>query len=123
MDDGTSIIPRNRVNHAKGGQDVIYWIQWKEPVDRSRLRCVVTGPDTNIDETENFASPAPEGYSACAIETEEADDGVFTFTQYLDDEKVGELSISKAAAFLGSLAPVLQGERALAAVPFGLSVR
>jgi len=95
--DGTSFIPRNNVNHVQAGQDVVYWIQWKEPVARSKLRCVVTGPGTDIDETENFADANGEGYSLCGMEGEDSDGGVYTFTQYLDGQRVGELSITVEA--------------------------
>jgi hypothetical protein len=91
--DGVSLIPRNPVSHAHAGDDVYYWIQWKEPVPRSTLRCVVTGPDTDIDETENFAEAQDEGFSVCGMETEDSDAGTFVFQQYLDGELVGERSI------------------------------
>jgi hypothetical protein len=91
--DGTSLIPRNPVTRVRSGQDVYYWIQWKERVPRSTLRCVITGPDTNIDETENYAEAEGGGYSVCGMETEDSEGGTFLFTQYLDGEKVGELSI------------------------------
>lgn len=93
LTDGTSLLPRNRISRAQSGDDVIYWIQWKEPVPRSQLRCVITGPDTNLDDTENFADPSPEGYSICGMSTEEADGGTYVFAQYLNGEKVGEQSI------------------------------
>lgn len=91
--DGVSLIPRNPVTQAHGGDDVYYWIQWKEPVPRSVLRCVVTGPDTDIDETQNFAEAEGEGFSVCGMETEDSDAGTFVFKQYLDGELVGEKSI------------------------------
>ncbi len=91
--DGTSLIPRNPVNRVIVGDDVIYWIQWKEPVPKSTLRCVVTGPDTEIDETQNFAEAEGEGFSVCGMGSEDADAGTYTFTQYLNGEKVGEKSI------------------------------
>ena len=91
--DGVSLIPRNPVNRAIVGDDVIYWIQWKEPVPKSTLRCVVTGPDTDIDETQNFAEAEGEGFSVCGMGTEDADAGTYTFVQYLDGEKVGEKQI------------------------------
>jgi hypothetical protein len=94
LTDGTSLIPRNRITNARAGDDVVYWIKWKDPMPRSTLRCVVTGPDTNIDETENFAEPEGGGFSICAIETETGDAGQYTFTQYLDGEKVGEAHIT-----------------------------
>jgi len=91
--DGTSLIPRNPTTRAQAGDDVYYWIQWKEPVPRSQLRCVITGPDTNIDETEFFLEPQAEGFSVCGMESEDSDSGTFTFTQYLDGEKVGQSTI------------------------------
>jgi hypothetical protein len=92
--DGTSLIPRNPITRAHGGNDVYYWIQWKDPMPRSTLRCVITGPDnTNIDETGNFAEAEGGGFSVCGMETEDSDSGTFYFTQYLDGEKVGESSI------------------------------
>ena len=91
--DGTSLMPRNRISTARGGDEVVYWIQWKEPVPKSSLRCVITGPDTNLDDTENFAEAEGEGYSICGMQTEDSDAGTFHFTQYLDGEKVGEASI------------------------------
>ena len=95
--DGTSFIPRDNVNHVQAGQDVAYWIQWKEPVPRSQLRCTVKGPGTDIDETENFAEGNAEGYSLCGMEGEDSDGGVYTFTQYLDGVQVGERSITVEA--------------------------
>jgi tetratricopeptide (TPR) repeat protein len=93
--DGVSLIPRNPVNRAHAGDDVYFWIQWKEPVPKSSLRCVITGPDnTNIDETQNFAEAEGEGFSVCGMETEDSDGGTYYFTQYLDGEKVGESSIN-----------------------------
>ena len=121
LTDGTSLLPRNRIYKAVAGDDVAYWIQWKEPVPRSQLRCVITGPNTSIDETENFADPAPEGYSICGVTTEDGDAGTFVFTQYLDGEKVGEQTIlvEKAPFFksaksqwkwmLGALALIITG--------------
>jgi hypothetical protein len=92
--DGVSLIPRNPVTRARAGDDVYFWIQWKEPVPKSQLRCVITGPDdTDIDETQNFAEAEGEGFSVCGMETEDSDDGTYHFTQYLDGEKVGEASI------------------------------
>ncbi len=92
--DGTSLMPRNTVTRAHGGDDVYHWVQWKEPVPRSNLRCVVKGPDIDLDETQNFAEAEENGYSICGIGTEDSDGGTFTFTQYLDGEKVSELSIT-----------------------------
>ena len=92
--DGTSLIPRNPVTRAHEGDDVYYWIQWKEPVPRSTLRCVIKGPDTNVDETENFAEAEGDGYSVCGVETESSGGGTYTFTQYLDGQMVGEKSIT-----------------------------
>jgi len=92
--DGVSLIPRNPVTRARAGDDVYFWIQWKEAVPKSQLRCVITGADnTNIDETQNFAEAEGEGFSVCGMETEDSDDGTYHFTQYLDGEKVGEASI------------------------------
>ena len=91
--DGNSLIPRNPTTRAQAGDDVYYWIQWKEPVPKSQLRCVITGPDTNIDETEFFLEDQAEGFSVCGMETEDSDSGTFTFTQYLDGEKVGQSTI------------------------------
>lgn len=91
--DGTSLMPRNPVTRARAGDDVFYWIQWKEPMPRSSLRCTIKGPDTDIDDTQIFAEAEGEGFSVCGMETEDADGGTFHFTQYLDGEKVGELSI------------------------------
>ncbi|QJR16176.1 tetratricopeptide repeat protein [Usitatibacter palustris] len=104
LTDGTSFVPRNPISRAKGGDDVIYWIQWNGPVPHSTLRCVITGPDTNLDDTENFASAEPGGYSVCGMETDDSDGGVFTFTQYLNGEKVGEKSITiDKQSFFGNL--------------------
>jgi hypothetical protein len=91
--DGTSLIPRNPITRARGGEDVYYWIQWKDPMPRSTLRCVITGPDTKIDETENFAEAEGGGFSICGMDSEDADGGTYHFTQYLDGEMVGERSI------------------------------
>jgi hypothetical protein len=91
--DGTSLMPRNRITVGHAGDEVVYWIQWKEPVPKSSLRCVITGPDTNLDDTENFAEAEGEGYSICGMQADDADAGTFHFTQYLDGEKVGEASI------------------------------
>jgi TolA-binding protein len=93
LTDGNSLLPRNPIRQAAAGQDVYYWIQWKEPIPRSKLRCVITGPDTNIDETQEFLEEGPDGYSVCGLETEDVDAGTFIFIQYLDGEKVGERSI------------------------------
>lgn len=103
--DGTSLMPRNPVTRAQGGDDVYYWIQWKEPMPRSNLRCVIKGPDTDIDETQIFAEAEGEGFSVCGMETEDSDGGSFLFTQYLDGEKVGERTIilEKQPFFKGSL--------------------
>ncbi len=103
--DGTSLLPRNPVTRARAGDDVYYWIQWKEPIPRSTLRCVIKGPDTNVDETENFAEAEREGYSVCGVETESSGSGTYTFTQYLDGNMVGEQSINveKEPFFKGSL--------------------
>jgi hypothetical protein len=104
--DGLSLIPRNPVTRALGGDDVYYWIQWKEPVPRSTLRCVVKGPGTDLDETEFFAEAEGGGFSVCGIGTESSDGGTFQFTQYLDGEKVGELSIVvEKQSFFSSLSP------------------
>jgi len=103
--DGVSRIPRNPVNRARAGDDVYYWIQWKEPVPKSSLRCVITGPDdTNIDDTQNFAEAEGEGFSVCGMETEDSDGGTYYFTQYLDGEKVGASSIFiEKESFFGRL--------------------
>jgi hypothetical protein len=92
--DGVSLIPRNAVTRARGGDDVIFWIQWQDPVPLSTLRCVVKGPGTDIDETENFAEAKGKGFSICGMESEASDDGTFHFTQYLDGQMVGEQSIT-----------------------------
>ena len=95
LTDGSSLVPRNRITRARAGDDVAYWIKWKDPMPRSRLRCVVTGPDnTNIDDTVDFEEPEGSGFSVCPIETESGDAGEFTFTQYIDGEKVGEARIT-----------------------------
>ena len=91
--DGTSLMPRNPVRQARGGDDVYYWIQWQEPVPKSTLRCVIKGPDADLDDTELFAEAEGEGFSICGMGTEDSDAGTFVFTQYLDGEKVGEMSI------------------------------
>ena len=91
--DGTSLMPRNTVSHARGGDDVYYWIQWEEAVPRASLRCVIKGPDTDIDDTQIFAEAEKEGFSVCGMETEESDGGTYTFTQYLDGKMVGEQTI------------------------------
>jgi hypothetical protein len=91
--DGTSLIPRNPVSRARGEDDVYYWIQWKEPVPRSTLRCVIKGPDTDIDETENFAEAEGGGFSVCGMGAGDGGGGTFVFTQYLNGENVGERSI------------------------------
>jgi len=93
LTDGTSFLPRTRITRAESGDDIVYWIQWQEPIPRSQLRCVISGPGTNIDETEPTVDPNPEGYTVCGITTEDSDSGTFVFTQYLNGEKVGEQSI------------------------------
>ena len=49
LTDGTSFLPRTRITRAESGDDIVYWIQWQEPIPRSQLRCVISGPGTNID--------------------------------------------------------------------------
>lgn len=117
VSDGTSVEPRNRITHATAGDDVVYWIKWKDPLPRATLRCVITGPDnTHIDEREELPEQDAGGFSTCAMETESSDAGVFRFTQYLDGEVVGEATFTlDSPSFFGTMTRRKQGKYILAA--------
>jgi TolA-binding protein len=114
--DGDAAVPRNRITRAHAGDDVVYFIKWKEPVARSSLRCVVTGPDTDIDDTQPFETDEPNGFSVCPIETEVTDAGEYKFVQYLDGQKVGEATITlDAVGFFDRMSRRGRGKWILAA--------
>jgi tetratricopeptide (TPR) repeat protein len=90
--------PANRVSRAKAGDDVNYWIEWKDvPAGRVTIRCVIKlGSKTISDETDAVDEAESEGFSNCDLDTDTSDfePGAYTFAQYLDGEKVGEGSIA-----------------------------
>lgn len=86
------LIPTNTISRGRAYNDVYFFIQWQDAIPASKLRCVIKGPDADIDEVESFETDAG-GYSICGIATDNEDVGTYRFAQYLNGELVGEMTI------------------------------
>ena len=89
----------NRVDAAHTDDAIYYWIKLDEnPGPKATTRCVVTGGrmgTTLVDETDKVDEGEGEGYLFCGVDgdEEEVEAGRYTFTIYLDKEKLGEKSL------------------------------
>lgn len=93
----SGLIPTNTISRGRAYSDVYFFIQWQDAVPSSKLRCVIKGPDADIDDVEDFETEAG-GYSICGIATDNEDVGTYRFAQYLNGELVGEMTIDIDAA-------------------------
>ena len=89
----------NRVDAAHTDDAIYYWIKLDEnPGPKASTRCVVTGGKigtTLVDETDKVDEGDGEGYLFCGVDgdEDEVEAGRYTFTIYLDKEKLGEKSL------------------------------
>jgi hypothetical protein len=117
--DGEHLAPANRVSRASAGDDVFYWVQWKDhPVGRSTLRCVVkdAAGKVIVDESETYTDSVAEGYSICALDTDVRgfEGGSYQFALYLDGELAAERSLPiEKKSFFGKIGLVRQFKWAL----------
>lgn len=105
MEDGFGY-PGDRINKATMGQEVVYWIQWKDhPLGHTTWRCVIAiGEERTVisDLQASRDDSRAEGYSICPLDTAGGDlpDGKYYFTGYLQDEKVGDMMIEVKTPFM-----------------------
>jgi hypothetical protein len=117
--DGEHVKPANHVSRAAAGDDVFFWVQWKDhPVGRSTLRCVVKDPAGNVvmDESEVTMDSVAEGFSICGFDTDTRgfEGGMYRFFLYLDGELGAERALNiEKKGFFGKIGLVRQFKWAL----------
>src|SRR5215831_19529741 len=82
--------PANNVSSVRLGNDVYYWVEWKDhPATKATVRCVITqgsGGPSVLDHTDLTEEAETDGFTVCGMDTDASDTepGTYVFTQYID---------------------------------------
>ncbi len=101
---------RTGINRGKAGDDVVFWVQWKDLDTHTKVHCTVrkdnaSGEVLFEEDGEIDTQEGEEGvFSLCPMETEADDTGAFWVAQKINGEQVAErIIVLESASWWGGL--------------------